>query len=110
MHFASLSVLGLVSSASAYIIETFAGRDCTGTSRNVNVPNSFCTRTNFDARSLQVVAHGSPGQTARSYSGDTCTSIDPLGGPWKADGTDRSFQIGRCIDLDGAVARSYSSR
>jgi hypothetical protein len=105
----AIIALGLASTASAYTVTLWQNPDCTGDSRTDDVWDNTCSTPSPGWSSITVVSYGGSEQYARFHDQNSCAGT-VIGGPWKADGSDSTFKVGKCIAFGtGNVANAAGS-
>lgn len=111
MHIGKTFALFCLSSgAVSYKIRAFAGRDCSGEAKEVNVWDNTCRNTNiFPTKSIRVLGYGAHRQRATFFLLGGCGAASEASADWWADGGSDEFKKDACLDFSGFQMNAYGS-
>ncbi|KAH6868503.1 hypothetical protein BKA58DRAFT_196056 [Alternaria rosae] len=114
MRFSATSTIaimaGLAASGTAFVIDTFSGRDCGGNvQQNVNIWDNTCATWPEGFGSFKITTWGGSHQYAYFFAPDNCGYLPGAIGVGYVDSSTNDFVQGRCYNFNGASANAIAS-
>ncbi|KAF2025390.1 hypothetical protein EK21DRAFT_116867 [Setomelanomma holmii] len=110
MHFSLATVLFFSTTlTSAFVMDTFSGTKCDGTTQNVNVWDNTCATWPDGFKSFRITTWGGNHQKAYWFAPDNCGSLPGAIATGYVDNTTNDFKLGECYWFSGSVANAVAS-
>lgn len=99
----------LSATSSAFVMDTYSGENCGGTSQSVNVWDNTCATWPDAFKSFKINTWGGSHQKAWFFAPDNCGSLPGSIKSGYVDSTTNDFKFGDCYGFSGSVANAVAS-